>query len=342
MNPPALPSDEEARLKSLESLEVLDTPAEERFDRVTRLSRRVFGVPIALVSLVDRDRQWFKSAQGLAACQTSREISFCGHAILGSSTFVVEDAALDPRFSDNPLVTGDPKIRFYAGRPLRGADGHRVGTLCIIDRSPRTMSAEDLRTLEDLAVMVEEELKVIRMSRAEREMRTECERLKRLALVDTLTRVWNRGAIVDVLTRELGHAQREQTSVAVIMADLDHFKNVNDTHGHPAGDAVLLESARRFKMAVRPYDAVGRYGGEEFLIVLPGADIAQARVVGERIRDGIASVPFELLRQSIPMTVSLGASAWNLGTPVDPLVLVAAADAALYRAKSAGRNRIQD
>ena len=152
MREPAKPIDETARLMSLHSLRVLDTPSEGRYDRLTRMAQRLFGVKIALVSLVDTNRQWFKSKQGLDACETSRAISFCGHAILSRETLVINDASKDPRFADNPLVTGDPHIRFYAGCPIRDPNGFNVGTLCLIDPEPREMSADDLDALSEQLV----------------------------------------------------------------------------------------------------------------------------------------------------------------------------------------------
>jgi PAS domain S-box-containing protein len=160
MKKPKTPADEEARLKSLHALGVLDTEAEERFDRITRLAKNHFDVPIALVSLVDADRQWFKSRQGLGATETHRDISFCGHTILSNQTFVVPDATSHPDFSDNPLVLGDPNIRFYAGAPLRAPDGALVGTLCIIDSRPRNLTDHDLKSLRDLANCAEMELAI--------------------------------------------------------------------------------------------------------------------------------------------------------------------------------------
>lgn len=158
MQEPSFPAEEAERLAALQSLRVLDTAPEERFDRITRLAQRLFDVPIVLVSLVDQCRQWFKSAQGLAARETPRDISFCGHAIHADEVYVVEDTLRDPRFADNPLVTGDPDIRFYAGAPLSTAGGYRIGTLCLIDRRPRSFSAADRHALRDLAVWVEDEL----------------------------------------------------------------------------------------------------------------------------------------------------------------------------------------
>ena len=148
---------EHARLAALAALQILDTPAETRFDRYTRLAAMTFGVPIALVSLVDLDRQWFKSRTGLDAQQTPRSISFCSHTVQAREMLVIEDAALDPRFAGNALVTGAPHIRFYAGQPIY-SDGEAVGTLCIIDRAPRSFSAEQRQVLKDLGELVEVEL----------------------------------------------------------------------------------------------------------------------------------------------------------------------------------------
>jgi phosphoribosyl 1,2-cyclic phosphodiesterase/DNA-binding response OmpR family regulator len=152
-----LPPDEVVRLRALHEARILDSPAEERFDRITRLARRVFNVPFALVSLVDTERQWFKSRSGLDVEETPRELSFCAHAIHADETLLVPDALADPRFADNPVVTGELRVRFYAGRPVRIA-GRRVGTLCLVDQRPRDLRADDLRALDDLAALVEKEL----------------------------------------------------------------------------------------------------------------------------------------------------------------------------------------
>ena len=157
MKPPT-PVDERQRLETLRSLKLLDTEPEDRFDRVTRLAKGLFGTPIVLVSLVDSGRQWFKSRQGLEATETPRDISFCAHAILEDRILVVNDARNDKRFCDNPLVTSDPFIRFYAGYPLSAPDGTKAGTLCIIDREPREFSEDDAETLKSLGEMVEAEL----------------------------------------------------------------------------------------------------------------------------------------------------------------------------------------
>ena len=153
---PAKPIDETERLKALYQLLILDTPPEERFDKIVAFAASEFDVPIALISLLDQDRQWFKAKVGLDACETGRDISFCGHAILQAGILVVPDALADARFADNPLVTGAPFIRFYAGAPLVMPDGHAPGTLCIIDSRPRELDAVDLAilgSLRDVLVM---------------------------------------------------------------------------------------------------------------------------------------------------------------------------------------------
>jgi PAS domain S-box-containing protein len=168
---PLLAKNEPGRLQALHNLEVLDTPHEERFDRITRLAQTIFSVPIVLVSLIDENRQWFKSCQGLDATETARGISFCGHAILAHDVFVIEDATLDARFADNPLVTGGPLIRFYAGAPLRLNSGHAAGTLCVISPKPRSFSDHDRKTLTELAAIVVQELEDIYTAARERELR---------------------------------------------------------------------------------------------------------------------------------------------------------------------------
>ena len=159
-----LPSDEVQRLAALHSLHLLDTLPEERFERITRIAQRLFDVPIASITLVDANRQWFKSCQGLSVRETSRDIAFCAHAILSDEALVIPDARLDPRFSDNPLVTSDPYIRFYAGQALKGPEGYNIGTLCIGDHSPRQMSKADLQALKDLAVWAENELNTVQLN----------------------------------------------------------------------------------------------------------------------------------------------------------------------------------
>ena len=153
-----LPIDEDRRLATLRGLNILDTPPEERFDSLTRIAQRCLDAPIVLITLLDSNRQWFKSKQGLDTTETPRSVSFCGHAIHTDKAFVISDSTLDSRFADNPLVMGAPYIRFYAGQPLKARNGSRLGTLCVIDTKPRQLSQADLGLLRDLGGLIECEL----------------------------------------------------------------------------------------------------------------------------------------------------------------------------------------
>jgi sigma-B regulation protein RsbU (phosphoserine phosphatase) len=165
-----LPRNERDRLEALYSLRLLDTPQEERFDAVTLLAARLFRVPIAFVSLIDRDRQWFKAKVGFDLCESPREASFCAHAILQDEPLVIPDALLDVRFADNPFVVHEPSLRFYAGQPLRAPKGEKVGTLCIADTKPHDFSASELDLLRHLGTMVERELRMSDLIDAQSEL----------------------------------------------------------------------------------------------------------------------------------------------------------------------------
>jgi diguanylate cyclase (GGDEF)-like protein len=167
------------------------------------------------------------------------------------------------------------------------------------------------------------------------------EALRHEASHDPLTGLWNRAVILDRLERELARGRREAKAVGVLMVDVDHFKRINDTHGHPAGDAVLREVSRRLPAAVRTYDTVGRYGGEEFLLVLPECDADRTAQLGERLRQAVAAAPLDLPGAAIRVTISVGGAATGQPERADAATLVRAADAALYRAKRRGRNRVE-
>lgn len=263
MQAPEIPENEQRRLESLQSLNVLDTAAECRFDRLTRMARRMFDVPIALVSLVDANRQWFKSCIGLDATETPRDISFCGHAILEDRIFLIPDASSDIRFADNPLVTGEPHIRFYAGCPLRGLDGSLLGTLCIIDQRPRELTLEDLESLRDLARMVESELAALQM-----------------ATQDELTGIPNRRGFMMLAQNSLTIFERQEIPATLVYIDLNNFKPINDQWGHAEGDRALRAFAELLQSSIRSSDLVARLGGDEFVVLLTntGAEMAQAVV----------------------------------------------------------------
>ncbi len=601
------PRDEAARLAALRELNVLDTMPEAVYGDIVLLATQLCGAPIGLISLVDGKRQWFKARLGIATEETSRDIAFCAHAIVAdASVFVVEDAALDPRFCDNPLVTGGPRIRFYAGAPVVAAGGHALGTVCVVDTVPRMLDAGQRRALEALsrqvvalfelrlrnqaseqhavevarlsAVAAEERLKshqaierardllqrtgalariggweldlatsrviwteevyriheldpstgldpaaaiafyapearpliqgaietaladgspwdlelpfvtakgrrlMVRaqgeavfeggkvtrlfgtfqdvtdrhqaeraafdsqrrlqlltdhlpalvahidndqryrflnahiqrtegtvvssaLGRTMREVRGEATyallapqiqrvlrgekvaftysadganginrhyqshyvpdldaegrvdgfyamtiditalhetqaQLEALARVDTLTSLPNRRQFDERIVEALARARRSKQTIALMFLDVDHFKRINDTHGHAVGDAVLREFARRLKANVRVTDTVARLGGDEFVVLLENVGGASDfGALAAKVVSGIRP-RFELGEIRLAVTTSVGIASCT-GGELSPAELLASADAALYRAKSLGRDRFE-
>lgn len=270
MNAPEIPENEESRLKALRSLDILDTASEERFDRLTRIAKRMFDVPIALISLVDENRQWFKACIGLDVKETGRDVSFCGHTILGNDVFIIEDATKDERFADNPLVTSEPNIRFYAGCPLRFTDGMMLGTLCIIDDKPRKLSQDDLEALRDLGATAERELAAVH-----------------LATIDELTQVTNRRGFSMIAKHSLKLCVRKNISASLVYLDLDSFKAINDQFGHDEGDSVLVALTDQINQLCRDSDIATRLGGDEFAILHVNANKEDVEAIIERLQHSL-------------------------------------------------------
>lgn len=266
MQAPAIPKDEEQRLKSLRALNVLDTLPEERYDRLTRLAKRLFDVPIAMVSLVDADRQWFKSSVGVDDKEGPRKTSFCGHAILGDEVFEVQDTLLDERFHDNPLVTDGPNIRFYAGYPIRVPNSSKIGTLCLIDSHPRQFEEDDKVLLRDLAGMVEAEIAAVQQ-----------------ATMDDLTMLSNRRGFETLAQHALYLCKRLEKPVTLLFFDLNDFKSINDKFGHASGDLVLQNFATMLSHAFRNSDVIARFGGDEFAVLLTNTQMEVAKKVLARL-----------------------------------------------------------
>lgn len=216
------------------------------------MAQRIFNVPIAVVSLVDENRQWFKSCVGLDPNikETSRDISFCGHAILDDEVFIVPDSLQDERFADNPSVINEPHIRFYAGCPLRFTDGSRLGTLCIVDTKTRNLSNDEIEILKDLASTAERELAAIKM-----------------ATIDELTKIHNRRGFMMLSQHSLNLCIRQNMPATLVFMDLDKFKQINDMFGHAEGDNVLKMFANQIRTECRESDLFARLGGDEFVIL---------------------------------------------------------------------------
>lgn len=491
-----LPADESLRLDVLHGLGILDTGPEAAFDAVARLAGQQLGCPIGLVSLVDAHRQWFKATLGLNVRETSRDVAFCSHAILQDDLFVVEDAVQDARFADNPLVTGPPEIRFYAGAPLT-VGGHKLGTLCVIDRVPRQMGADARSVLRELSLVavalldarLREQRLLDRLRRFDEppgtpvgdaqpgsghrlpatvfnavsarmavldrhgviletnaawqrfasaaghggdprgigaryvevlgrirdlgpasiaaarcgiasviagrangfELEYRChardeaaeepgtdalpapggdrwfamrvmpvgdslrrivvsheditkhkraqEALLHLAHTDPLTGIANRRRFFDLARHEFERAIRYKSALTVLMADIDHFKAINDRHGHAAGDLVLRSFVAKAGEALRDPDVLGRLGGEEFAVLLPHTTLGGGHALAQRIVERVAAASVAVCGGSLRYTVSVGVSTLDDRMAVFD-DLLRAADHELYRAKGGGRNKV--
>lgn len=449
-----IPADEDRRLSILAEYQLLDTPPSEDFDRLASLAARLFKVPIVLISLVGKDRQFFKARIGIDLYGSSRDSSFCAHAIMHDDIMFVPDALNDPRFASNPFVLGPPFIRFYAGKPLITPTGERLGTVCLIDSTPRTTFSDDDRAnLSDLATLVMERLEIRRLDQiraisqarfeniaatspdaiicsdaqgritfwnrsAEKifgyaaheildkpgativpdswrkvyddelerlqqgeqlkladqtielsglrkdgtefpaefslstwkesdstnigaivrdttERRHNEERLFRLASLDALTDLANRG----VWRTHLAETLADDIPATVLLIDLDGFKEINDTFGHSAGDAVLKNVAQKMRSTLPNAVMLARLGGDEFVALLPGNGERAARSAAQRLVRAIAK-PYDFAGQAIETSVSIGVSLAPMhGARAEDIL--GAADLALYKAKSSGKGRYE-
>jgi diguanylate cyclase (GGDEF)-like protein/PAS domain S-box-containing protein len=478
-----LPANEEVRLMQVRALKIIDTLPEESFNSLVEGVANLLDVPVALISLIDETRQWYKAKFNFDACETSRDQTFCTYALLQSEPLVVPDALLDERFCDHPSVTGEFRLRFYAGVPIVIND-QRVGTVCCIDFEPRTLSPRQIKGLQEMAhqaaVLMESRILSLKLVDSERlfgsaihsmhegiilqnsegevlvaneqagtilglpfeqvkergsidslwhclhedgtpwdgrehpamraietglkeggsvmgvlkptggvawilvnaipliregEVRphgvvstfcditerkrheaqiacqlaeierssSELERmnaevmkvnieLRELSSKDSLTRICNQRTFRERLIDEVSNCARRAIPCSLIVMDIDHFKAVNDTFGHLAGDAVLRDFATILSSSARKGELVARYGGEEFVMLLPGVDAKEALRAAERLRRNVEK--FKWSYRSI--TASFGVSTLTLG--MNPNDLIAAADEALYVSKRGGRN----
>jgi diguanylate cyclase (GGDEF)-like protein/PAS domain S-box-containing protein len=472
----ATPENEAKRLESLKRLELLDTEPEPEFDELANLAAAICGTPISLVTLLDERRQWFKASVGITARETPRDIAFCAHSILApNELFVVEDAAADERFAENPLVTGDPHIRFYAGMPITSPEGLPLGTLCVIDREPRQLTKLQLDMLTMLASQVNARMELrlqrrqlqaalIEVERSRNEVRLNEERfrmfmdnspflsfmkdtegrlvfynqrfadrfgislsawlgksdsdlwpeeqaqaarqhdigvlmagtlqiidedvldsagvvshwrsykfpcvssrgatllagiavdvtetmdkekalhktqaelraanalLQELAVTDSLTGLGNRRVFEDRLAAEMTAVKRGR-KLALLMLDIDHFKQRNDTFGHQDGDEVLRQMGALMRRLVRGHEVAARYGGEELVVLMPNANEGDAAGLARRLLRAVRETKWA----HQPVTISIGVAETS-SPDMTSSDLVTATDVAMYAAKAAGRN----
>ena len=344
MQTPPIPDNEIQRLSSLRALQILDTPPEERFDCITRLAKEFFDVPIALITLVEDKRQWFKSVIGLSNRETSRDISFCAHAMLKRELFIVPDALADERFFDNPDVTGGPRIRFYAGCPLYALDGSALGTFCIIDRQPREFSISDQQVLRALGTWVETKINEanplyqdesaihVRTTRESTEREKMFTMLQYQARHDPLTELPNSLLFREQVEEALLAAAPEEIC-ALLALDFERFKEVNNTFGYSQGNLLLLLISTRLCQVVATSGVLARLSGNRFAILLSKTGEEKAVTVVQALLKAFEE-PFSIAGILMQIDVSIGVAF----SPIhgnNAHALLRRADIAMYEARRA-------
>lgn len=316
---------DDARAAAIADYAMGDSEAEAEFDHIVALTRELFQVSAAMVSIVTRDVVHFKARTGLDVCSAPTDVAFCAHALDHEGPFVIADAALDPAFMNNPLVIDGPRLRFYAGVPLRVASGQVIGTLCVVDETPRLFSERDQHLLECLGQVVVDRIEVRRQERE----------LAHLAHYDPLTGLPNRTLLHERASAILS----TQRPMAVLLFDLDGFKDVNDVFGHAMGDALLSAIGHRLSARLEDGQTLARLGGDEFVVIAPKvADPRTALVIAERLRSGFDE-GFIVDEQELRVDTCIGVAISPYhGDQIDRLICHA--DLALYRAKERGAGSI--
>lgn len=270
---PKIPKNETQRLQALRNLHIMDTKSEERFDRITRVVQNLFNVPIASVSFIDQEREWYKSRYGLELSEMPRELSFGGHAILQKDIMIVKDALEDARFNDNPLVLGEPDIRYYLGCPLKIKDQFNVGTLCLMDHKEQRFSTIDLDIIKELAETIETEF--------EEEHRS---------TVDDLTQISNREGFALVGKQIIKRCNEFDKSILLIYFDLSKLKSINELYGRDEGNNMLQIFSQQLLRNFRHTDAVARLGGDKFCVLCSGMFQKHFPNVIQRFQSKLASI----------------------------------------------------
>lgn len=307
--------DEKARLSGLSKLDVLDTPAEERFDRLTRLARRHFNVPFSMITMIDENRQWFKSAQGHLIPEGPRPDSFCHTTILTDQPLVVQDATQDQRFQQLPAVEGEMGLRFYAGVPLTDTRGNRVGTLCVLDTKPRDLTLEEVADLKDLAALASNELHLIRFTRVERELLKEMDQLRRQSSIDPVTRAWNSEAFHQILTRECATYKMAKEKLTVLLLEMTSLQQINVEQGLHFGNLCLRMIADRLRAMVHKGETFGRYQGGRF-IYLTRVRPQHVEEYAQSFMVNLQSQPFNVMGTDVEIPATAGVALWR-GTQED-------------------------
>ncbi|MEO8408189.1 MAG: sensor domain-containing diguanylate cyclase [Oxalobacteraceae bacterium] len=307
---------------------------QQQIVRIRRIGKRLFSVADCFVSIADIMTGAAESGRSIE----SIEAVFVDGLPVPQTLQVVNDTRLDPSLRQHRLVAGAPYIRFYAAQPVMDAHNDVIGSVCLIDYAPRTFSQEDEVLLADLVSLFERELRLNSTSAAQFDLIKKNRNLRREALTDPWVGTWNRVAIMRSLSAEMVNCRQAQKPLSMVFVDLDHFKNVNEEHGRSSGDILLLKVVSRLRSCIRPHDALGRYDGDQFMVILPGASHLVSLAVAERMRLAIMAHPEVIGTAKLQLTVSAGTVSTDTFPAANSEELIDHAEKALAAAKKAGRN----
>ncbi|NMM28066.1 MAG: sensor domain-containing diguanylate cyclase [Glaciimonas sp.] len=304
--------------------------------RIRRIGKRLFGVSNCFVSIADYMAGSAEPERSMA----SIEAAFVDGLTVPQALYVANDTRIDPSLRQHRLVVGAPYIRFYAAQPITDAQNQIIGSVCLVDYAPRTFNPDDGLLLADLAILFERELRLNSASATQLDLIKKNRNLRRESLTDPLVGTWNRAAITRALSTEMVNCAQVQKSLSMVLVDLDHFRNINEEHGRPSGDILLLKVVSRLRSCIRPHDALGRYDGDQFMVVLPGASHLVSLAVAERMRLSIMAHTEVVGAVKHQLTVSAGTVSTDTFPAATAEELIDHAEKALGAAKKAGRNRV--
>jgi diguanylate cyclase (GGDEF)-like protein len=328
---------ETLQLVEMQVQDLIQTPLEARFNRLARMTRRTLDTRVAAISFLNNDGEWFKAAVGwnVSTLPTNRSLA----AVLAGDegAVAVADLSQDQRTRSHPLVTGSPRFRFCALYPIRDRFGHTIGAVAAYDTAPREVTASILQATADVGELAQRELLLTEVSGVQQKLLNKLDASRRQALLDELTRLWNRRGGMTFLEQMLADETQGNASVGLCVIDVDNFKLINDRYGHAMGDVVLRKLAAAIVDSARPNDFACRLGGDEFMLILPEASDEQLQAIMERIRSHVDSLVIRTRAGDVKVSVSVGGCLASRDSVKDADELIHRADEAMYREK-AGRS----
>lgn len=332
MSATALIHTETLQLAEMQVQDLIQTPLEARFNRLARMTRRALGTRVAAISFLNAEGEWFKAVNGWNVSQLPLDRSLAATLAGAGGPVAIADMLADARTFEHPLVVSSPRFRFSAMHPLVDRFGNTIGAVAVYDTSPHRVTADLLEAIADSGELAQRELHLSDIGSIQQKLLDKLDASRRQALIDDLTRLWNRRGGMMLLEQALEGGRRD-ASVGVCVVDVDHFKEVNDRHGHAMGDVVLRKLAAAIVDAVRPGDIACRLGGDEFLLLIPEANAEQLDLIMNRVRERVQQLVIRTRAGDVRVTVSVGGTVAGMSGGNSADELLHRADEAMYEVK---------